>query len=99
MDNDDTTNDEPPTGVRLPQVELQLAEILALVGEVLGPDVVAVYLHGSAVLGGLRPQSDLDVLVVSSQPTTHDKKRRLVARLLTVSSVERFLTASRPIPP
>ena len=37
------------------------------------------------MLGGLRPHSDVDVLVVSKRPTTGEEKRRLVERLLTVS--------------
>jgi predicted nucleotidyltransferase len=95
----DDTNNGPRTGVLHPQTALQIGEVLALVDEVLGPDVVGVYLHGSAVLGGLRPQSDLDILVVSGRPTTREEKRLLVERLLAVSSVERFLTVVRPIPP
>jgi streptomycin 3"-adenylyltransferase len=51
----------------------------------LGEVVVAAYLHGSAVLGGLRPRSDLDVLVVLRRPTSRDEKRRLVDGLLTIS--------------
>ena len=53
--------------------------------DVLGPDVVGAYLFGSAVLGGLRPQSDLDVLVVSRVQTTREQKQRLVRRLLAIS--------------
>jgi predicted nucleotidyltransferase len=46
---------------------------------------VGAYLFGSAVLGGLRPRSDLDVLVVSRRRTSRGEKRRLVERLLAVS--------------
>ncbi|HWE64699.1 MAG TPA: aminoglycoside adenylyltransferase family protein [Chloroflexota bacterium] len=99
MLHDDMKNDEPINGVRRPTTDPQIAEVLALVGEVLGPGVVGAYLHGSSVLGGLRPRSDVDILVVARRPTTRDEKRRLVDRLLTVSSVERFLTVSRTIPP
>jgi predicted nucleotidyltransferase len=55
------------------------------VRDVLGPDAVGAYLFGSAVLGGLRPESDLDVLAVSRRPTTHEQKHALVARLLEIS--------------
>jgi streptomycin 3"-adenylyltransferase len=64
---------------------VQLDEVVAVLADVLGDDVVGAYLHGSAVLGGLRPRSDLDVLAVSTRQTTHDEKRRLVERLLVVS--------------
>jgi streptomycin 3"-adenylyltransferase len=99
MPHDDTSHDEPRTGGRRPQTERQLAAVLALVADVLGSDLVGAYLHGSAVLGGLRPYSDLDMLVVARRPTTRAEKRRLVERLLTVSSVERFHTVSRAMPP
>jgi predicted nucleotidyltransferase len=63
----------------------QLGRVLGLVADVLGPDAVGAYLFGSAALGGLRPESDLDVLVVSRRPTTRAEKQRLVDRLLAVS--------------
>jgi len=63
----------------------QLERVTTLVRDVLGPDVVGAYLFGSAVLGGLQPASDLDVLVVSKRQTTPDEKQRLVDRLLAIS--------------
>lgn len=63
----------------------QLDRVSTLVREVLGGDTVGAYLFGSAVLGGLRPESDLDVLAVSKRRTTREQKRRLVDRLLAVS--------------
>jgi predicted nucleotidyltransferase len=57
----------------------QLDRVVALVSDVLGPEAVGAYLFGSAVLGGLRPRSDLDVLVVSRRGTTREQKQRLVA--------------------
>jgi len=63
----------------------QLDRVLGLVRAVLGPDAVGAYLFGSAVLGGLRPESDLDVLVVSRRSTTREEKQRLADRLLAVS--------------
>ena len=63
----------------------QLDRVAGLVREVLGPSVVGAYLFGSAVLGGLRRESDLDVLVVSKRHTTREEKQRLVERLLAIS--------------
>jgi predicted nucleotidyltransferase len=63
----------------------QLDRVVSLVREVLGPDVVGVYLFGSAVLGGLHLESDLDVLVVSKRRTSRAQKQRLVDRLLAIS--------------
>ncbi len=63
----------------------QLERVVAVVRDVLGPDAVGAYLFGSAVLGGLQPESDLDVLVVARRPTSHDQKQTLVERLLAIS--------------
>ncbi|MGI5455760.1 aminoglycoside adenylyltransferase family protein [Streptomyces sp. CA-249302] len=52
----------------------------------LGDDnILGVHLHGSAVLGGLRPHSDLDLLVVLRRPTTVDERRALTRELMKVS--------------
>jgi hypothetical protein len=45
----------------------QLKQVVRLVDEAIGPAVLGVYLHGSAVRGGLKPASDLDILVVSGR--------------------------------
>lgn len=58
----------------------------------LGSSLIGIYLHGSATLGGLRPHSDIDVLVVVSEPTTHAQRRVLVEELLNVSG-----GAARPV--
>jgi len=63
----------------------QLGRLLSLVAEVLGPDLVGAYLFGSAVLGGLQPESDIDVLVVARRRTTRPEKERLVDALLALS--------------
>lgn len=63
----------------------QLDRVVTLVRDVLGPDAVGAYLFGSAALGGLRAESDLDVLVVSTRQTTREEKQQLAARLMAVS--------------
>jgi streptomycin 3"-adenylyltransferase len=63
----------------------QLARVVDLTRDVLGADLTGAYLFGSAVVGGLRPESDLDVLALSRRPTTADEQRALVERLLAIS--------------
>jgi predicted nucleotidyltransferase len=63
----------------------QLDRVVALVRDVLGPNVVGAYLLGSAVEGGLRLRSDLDVLVVSERALSPEEKRKLVDRILPIS--------------
>ncbi len=64
----------------------QLDRTVRLLHDVLGTNAIGAYLHGSAVLGGLRPQSDLDILAVCHRPTTLDTRRRLIDGLLAISS-------------
>ena len=63
----------------------QLARVVDLARDVLDAHLAAAYLFGSAVLGGLQPDSDLDVLVLTRRPTTSAEKRALVEQLLAVS--------------
>ncbi|MDN3265636.1 aminoglycoside adenylyltransferase family protein [Streptomyces sp. CSDS2] len=63
----------------------QVREIVGLVDGVLGQDVIGTYLHGSSVLGGLRPASDVDVLVVSRRRMDERDRRTLLGGLLRIS--------------
>lgn len=63
----------------------QIQRIVELVDRVLGPEVVGSYLHGSAVLGGLRPASDVDVLVVTRRSMNDQERRALLDGLLGIS--------------
>nr|WP_274423885.1 aminoglycoside adenylyltransferase family protein [Chelativorans sp. YIM 93263] len=47
--------------------------------------LLAVYLHGSAVSRGLRPQSDVDLLAIIDSPLTEKQRRRLLSTLLRIS--------------
>lgn len=77
------------------RVEVQIRPLVDGVHDVLREDLVGVYLHGSAVLGGLRPRSDIDVIVVSKRRTSLDEKRHLVDLLLSLSGRGRSI--GRPI--
>ncbi|MGQ4390168.1 aminoglycoside adenylyltransferase family protein [Streptomyces sp. SAS_270] len=63
----------------------QLQQVVALVDGVLGQDVIGTYLHGSSVLGGLRPASDLDVLVVTRRRMDERVRPALLDGLLGIS--------------
>ncbi|WP_018183437.1 aminoglycoside nucleotidyltransferase ANT9 [Kaistia granuli] len=47
--------------------------------------LLGIYLHGSAVAGGLRPQSDIDLLAVIDAPMTAAQSRSLLSTLLQIS--------------
>lgn len=63
----------------------QLTALSRTIDETLGPTVLGTYLHGSAVRGGLRPASDLDLLVVTREELTHPQRQNLVEGMLAVS--------------
>ncbi|MEV2239191.1 aminoglycoside adenylyltransferase family protein [Micromonospora sp. NPDC049891] len=63
----------------------QIRRLVELLKDVLGDRLVGAYLHGSAVLGGLRPASDIDVLVVVARSLTDRERRLLLDGLLAVS--------------
>lgn len=63
----------------------------------LGDAVLGAYLHGSAVMGGLRPTSDVDVLVVLGRPTTVAERQALVDRLLDISGRRARSGPARPV--
>jgi len=64
---------------------------------VLGDAVIGAYLHGSAVLGGLRPTSDIDVLVVIDRPTGIEERRAITDRLLGISGRRAYRGPGRPV--
>ena len=75
----------------------QLDAVTDMVRQLLGRNLVAAYLFGSAVEGGLKPSSDVDVLAVVRRPTTADVRRRLIEGLLPISSRHAVAGPARPI--
>ncbi len=69
------------------ETERQIDQCLNLVKEILGQDLLSVYLYGSSILGGLQKYSDIDLLVVSDRSTTHEEKTKLATSLLQISGV------------
>jgi predicted nucleotidyltransferase len=64
----------------------QTERVLRLARDVLGDDALGAYEHGSAVLGGMQPTSDIDILVLTGRLATPAEKRQLVDGLLAISA-------------
>lgn len=75
----------------------QTDDALALLDHVLGDALTGVYLHGSAVLGRLRPRSDLDLLAVTGRPLDDGERRELLDGLLAISGRGRVRPGDRPV--
>ena len=59
--------------------------------------VLGVYRYGSSVLGGLRPDSDVDLLVVTERSLDRGERKALVGLLLQVSGRRATLVPGRPL--
>jgi streptomycin 3"-adenylyltransferase len=59
--------------------------------------MLGAYLYGSSVDGGLRPDSDLDVLVVIDRSLRPGEKSRVVAGLLPISGRDERPSSWRPL--
>jgi predicted nucleotidyltransferase len=90
------TGAEP--GLRFPSVPHdQVATVVAMLEETLGPSLLGTYLYGSAVEGGLRPDSDVDLFVVIERRLTADERRLIIGGLLPISGRATRRPAWRPI--
>jgi glyoxylase-like metal-dependent hydrolase (beta-lactamase superfamily II)/predicted nucleotidyltransferase len=86
---------ERPRG-NVKEAERKLDELVHGLVELLGDDVVGVYLHGSLALGSFNPAlSDLDLLVLTKQRLTPTQRGALTPLLARSGPVEiSFLVAS-----
>ncbi len=64
----------------------QLLDTLSVLKNHLGDAIQAIHLFGSAVDGGLKPYSDIDLLVTINAPLDEPTKAALMADLLSVSA-------------
>jgi aminoglycoside 9-adenylyltransferase len=76
------TSTRYPTEQQLPD---GVAQVLNIIQSSLGSSVAGVYLFGSSVIGGLRPHSDLDILVAVEQPLSEATRWMMVADLMKIS--------------
>ncbi|NLS15618.1 DUF4111 domain-containing protein [Rhizobium sp. P40RR-XXII] len=67
------------------RIPAEARAVSAIARRVFADGLLAVYLHGSAVAGGLRPQSDVDILAVIDQPMSDAMRKNLLSSLLDVS--------------
>ncbi|TCJ02050.1 aminoglycoside nucleotidyltransferase ANT(9) [Cytobacillus praedii] len=83
-----------PKNIKFPEEAIQALKIIE---ELLGRTVVGIYLFGSAVIGGLRMNSDVDVLVVVNQSLTKETRRKLTDRLMLISGKIGNTASVRPL--
>ncbi|MET5961686.1 aminoglycoside adenylyltransferase family protein [Citrobacter amalonaticus] len=64
----------------------QLEKATAIIERIFEEDLLAIHLYGSAVEGGLKPYSDIDLLVTTRVPLTTAQREALMQELLSVSA-------------
>lgn len=62
-----------------------MSAVTALLQKILQKQLIGVYLYGSAVLGGLKHESDFDILVVIKEYLSEAHRLTLTKRLLELS--------------
>ncbi|ATB49599.1 aminoglycoside adenylyltransferase family protein [Corallococcus macrosporus] len=75
----------------------QVSSACSVIGQRLARSLQAIHLFGSAVDGGLRPQSDIDLLVTVSAPLPDAIRGALMRDLLTVSAWPVTRESLRPL--
>lgn len=87
----------PDSGDQGLPVPAEAREALSAARAILDERLVAAYLHGSAVSGGLRPDSDVDILLVADRPMTATMRQGLLARLMRISGRPHTADGRRPL--
>lgn len=64
---------------------MQIIQTIQIAKNLLSENILGIYLYGSAVLGGLHPNSDIDLLIVTDQSLSQNARKQLTSGLLTVS--------------
>lgn len=82
---------------RIPDVPEQAHEAVRVVQGALARSMVGAYLYGSAVMGGLRPSSDVDVLVIVEHAVRDRERLRIVQGLLPLSGRDGRDGGRRPL--
>nr|WP_227852763.1 aminoglycoside adenylyltransferase family protein [Klebsiella oxytoca] len=69
-----------------PCTQKQIHTACTLLEHVLENDLMAIHLFGSAIDGGLKPLSDIDLLVTVHSPLRDEQRHNLMQRLLEISA-------------
>jgi aminoglycoside 9-adenylyltransferase len=79
------------------KIPKEAIQALKIIEELLDSILVGVYLYGSAVMEGLRINSDVDILVVTNHSLSERTRRELTNRLMLISGKIGNTNAVRPL--
>ena len=79
------------------EIPNEAIQALNLIMESLEDQLVGVYLYGSAVTGGLRPRSDVDILVLTNSSLSLSNRIELAKGLMQISGRPGESSGIRPL--
>lgn len=68
-----------------PEITAQTLAASAILKEILQDKLLGIYIHGSALGGALKPQSDIDLLTIIKSPLNTEERSRLLAAVMQLS--------------
>ncbi len=68
-----------------PEITAQTLATSTVLKETLKDKLLGIYIHGSALGGALKPQSDIDLLAIIKSPLSAEERSKLLAALMQLS--------------
>ena len=63
----------------------QVNQVISIAETILQGQMLGIYLYGSATMNGLRPDSDIDILIITKQELSNSIRADLTKQLLKIS--------------
>ncbi len=83
--------------INLKSVPNQALQVAEAIEDLFENQIIGIYLYGSAILGGLHINSDVDILVIVNQDLTEAKRNELTKRLMLLSGKIGCKNLNRPL--
>lgn len=83
--------------IHFKSVPNQALQVVEVVEELFENQLIGIYLYGSAILGGLHINSDVDILVIINQALTETTRNELTKRLMFISGKIGCKNLKRPL--
>lgn len=67
------------------ELPVQIKQVISIVENLFQGQILGIYLYGSATIGNLRPDSDIDILVITNSEMTVSVRENFTKQLLAIS--------------
>lgn len=67
------------------EIPQQVKQVVSIAETLLQGQILGMYLYGSATMNKLRPDSDIDILIITRQELNLSTKKELTKQLLEIS--------------